>query len=672
MNVTKVCRTCLQEKNSLVSLYSVDINTGIQVCDMILQTSQVQVFNKENAPSSICNECHYKLNVAFQFQQQCKNSELKLQEFMRNYSQQSEANEKEIEAAVQELFGNEGSEQDINFQPNMVLTSDLDSNLKSSDLLNMDMILGGENNKTPKKLKKVNKPKNIKGKSHLDELLKNHKERMKIENSSKIQIFKQRRKKKLTALTEPEQCFQCGKVFHYKGYMELHLRTHSNYKAYVCNICQKRFTQVSNLNLHLRTHSKEKPFCCEKCPKMFSTSSNLKAHLRIHENFKPFQCSLCNKAFKSSTELKSHEGTHSQIKNKICKFCNKSFYKTSYLNVHIKNIHYGLKKYQCDGCNKSFSNSSNLIAHKRIHSGEKPYHCKFEGCNAKFNQSSSLVRHMKSHNKPSKKTTSEKQKDKQTLETIVEQQPQQQQQIEEEVQPQIQHEIQIPPQQMTIQHQNYQQTQNQSQISTNQEPTTHQFYRPHQLPNSQSLPTQTHEIIPPQLHRPHQMTIQPQQQTKPVKKTPYIIPELLKDLNISDNSSSSSSIEPLSQNRIKNLPSCQQQQNNQISQQSYVPPPQQSLLPEALNPLNLISNSSNSNYNHNHSTPSLLLVLPPHHEPPSQVSDHQMHHFQNFETSTTTYLPATPNMLPNSFNFIMGNLDFSKNSLNGEPTYIDY
>lgn len=45
INVSKVCRTCLEQKNDvdLVSLYSVDINTGIQVCDMILQTSQVQV-----------------------------------------------------------------------------------------------------------------------------------------------------------------------------------------------------------------------------------------------------------------------------------------------------------------------------------------------------------------------------------------------------------------------------------------------------------------------------------------------------------------------------------------------------------------------------------------------------------------------------------------------------
>lgn len=213
-----------------------------------------------NAPSSICADCRYKLNIAFSFQQQCKTSEQKLQEFLRNCENESNnvgANEREIQEAVQEFFGNEQEEQDINYQPSMVL-SGMESSLKSSDLLNMDIILNNHE-KSPKKLKKVkSKVKPIKAKSQLDELLKNHKEKMKAENSSKIQIFKQKRKKKLTSLTEPEQCFQCGKVFHYKGYMELHLRTHSNYKAFECNICQKKFTQVSNLNLHMRIHTKER------------------------------------------------------------------------------------------------------------------------------------------------------------------------------------------------------------------------------------------------------------------------------------------------------------------------------------------------------------------------------------------------------------------------------
>lgn len=321
---------------------------------------------------SICADCRYKLSIAFQFQQQCKNSDMKLQEQMRtSMLDQNDriSTDKCIPLsaqAVQEFFGNEGEDQENCYQPNLVLSTDIDSNLRSNDLLNMDIIL---DDKSPKTAKKVimKKSKQIKKKSHLDDLLKTHKERMKVENSSKLQIFKQKRKKKLTALIEPEQCFQCGKVFHYKGYMELHLRTHSNFKAYECNICHKKFTQVSNLNLHTRTHTLEKPFACEKCPKLFSTSSNLKVHLKIHTGIKDHVCSLCDKAFKTASELKSHEGTHSQVKTKICKFCGKSFYKTAYLNVHIKNIHFGEKKFKCDSvnCSKVFSNSSNLIAHKR-------------------------------------------------------------------------------------------------------------------------------------------------------------------------------------------------------------------------------------------------------------------------------------------------------------------
>lgn len=159
---------------------------------------------------------------------------------------------------------------------------------------------------------------------------------------------------------------------------------------------------------------------------------------------------------------------------------------------------------------------------------------------------------------------------------------------------------------------------------------------PEEIPITHNIPQMiqpTPPIIPQYQPQPQPVF----QQQKPVKKTPYIIPELI---------SSDSS--------VKNLPSCQQQQN-------YT----QQLLPEALNPMNLISNTPTNNSNY--STSSLLLPPLPTHS--HETTEH--HHFSNhFESGT--YLPPTPNILPNSY-FIMGGLDFSKNnSLNGEPTYIDY
>lgn len=159
------------------------------------------------------------------------------------------------------------------------------------------------------------------------------------------------------------------------------------------------------------------------------------------------------------------------------------------------------------------------------------------------------------------------------------------------------------------------------------------------------------------------------------KKTSYIIPEILKDTFNSDNIQSIESRLPTNATSQQQTIQQMQQLQEPLQPTNYViPPQQQSLLPEALNPMNLINNSSTtttSNYNPNpHSTSSLLMPSLPPHEP-APIPEHQIHHFSNFD-NTTTYLPPTPNILSNSFNFMIGSLDFSKNNLNGEPTYIDY
>ena len=223
---------------------------------------------------------------------------------------------------------------------------------------------------------------------------------------------------------EKFQCFLCNSLLSERSKLLTHLKTVHRNEIDEKTIMNNKSEQNQDCDGSVckkiyGVHGKAKELWCKEClkelklakqmkkesnagvcPECGILANNLNAHRNDMHLAEKQICSLCSLEFRNVQRLYKHKRMVHDDKVP-CTECGKLI-GVNRIKDHMKLSHTpnDQKRYRCDTCGKGFMETQKLSDHINVHTGEKPYKCKF--CSSCFASNGTHALHERSHLKKMK------------------------------------------------------------------------------------------------------------------------------------------------------------------------------------------------------------------------------------------------------------------------------